>query len=400
MTRREPSRDPASRVCFALTLVVLAVGLAPIPEDWARARSTLDSARSPELNRADREANAGGYYEGLIGGGDSPEGTHCELTLRLLGKPTDWSRFQAANVSRHLPDDFLMFELQPNAHRPLFGQPFATNAHGMRDRPYTVEKPEGTVRVVVLGSSMDMGWGVGNDEMYVNLLEDWLNAHAARQGLARRFQVLNFAVAAYSPMQRLEAFRRKAAKFHPDLVVYSATMLDVRLLEIHLCDLLQARVDLCHDFLRKAVADAGITADDLKLDSDKRLIYKDIVKKKLRPFYWSIYDETIRTLAADCRSAGVPLAFAIIPRVGKADAPNARAESVIRLRGIAEHHALPVLDLSHLFDHLDPAKLEIAAWDDHPNALGHRRLFLGLARALVKDRMLYETLFRDRESRQ
>ncbi|MBV8230327.1 MAG: SGNH/GDSL hydrolase family protein [Planctomycetaceae bacterium] len=399
MTRCEPPHHRPCLLCFVQTLLVLAVGMAPIPATWARARSALESARSPELNRADREATAGGYYEGLLGGVDTTEGTRFELMLRLLGKPTDWNRFRAANVSRHLPDDFLMFELQPNTHRSLFGQPFTTNAHGMRDRGYAVAKPAGTFRVAVLGSSMDMGWGVGADEMYVNLLEDWLNLHAERLGLGRRFEVLNFAVAAYSPMQRLEAYRRKARQFHPDLVIYSATMLDVRLLEIHLCDMLQARVDLRYDFVREAVAAAGITAADLALDSKERLLHKDDIKRKLRPFYWSIYDDTMGTLAADCRAAGVPLAFAIIPRVGLADAPNARANAVIRLRGIAEHHALPVLDLSHIFDHLDPGTLEIAAWDDHPNALGHRRLFLGLARALVKDRALYNALFHVDEAR-
>ncbi len=71
----------------------------------------------------------------------------------------------------------------------------------------------------------------------------------------------------------------------------------------------------------------------------------------------------------------------------------ARAESVVRLRAIAGHHALPVYDLSDTFDRYDPASLEIAAWDDHPNALGHTRLFLALARALVKDEVHYRLLF-------
>ena len=84
----------------------------------------------------------------------------------------------------------------------------------------------------------------------------------------------------------------------------------------------------------------------------------------------------------------------IIPRVGKADAPGSRAEPVARLRAIAAHHGLPMFDLSGTFDRLDPAEIEIAAWDDHPNAFGHKRLFLALARGLVKDRAMYETLFR------
>lgn len=393
---REPSpgnNNRAARLCFAQTLLVLIVGLLPIPAGWARARSALESARAPDLNRADREANAGGYYEGLIGGGNSPEGARGELAMRLLGKPSDWVRFHAADVAYQRDGDFLLFELKPNVDRRLFGQPFTTNAQGMRDRPFAAEKPPGTFRVVVLGSSIDMGWGVGDDESYVDLLEAWLNGHAGVIGSPRRFEILNFAVAAYSPMQRLEAYRRKAAALRPDLVIYSATMLDTRLIEIHLCDMLQQRVDLKYDFLRRAIDDAGITPADLRLDAEQRLANKDVIKMKLRPQYWPIYDATLGELAAECRSGGVPLACLIVPRVGKADAPEVRAERVARLRGIAAHHALTMFDLTDTFDRLDPAKVEIAAWDDHPNASGHRRLFLALARALVKDKALYETLF-------
>ena len=37
----------------------------------------------------------------------------------------------------------------------------------------------------------------------------------------------------------------------------------------------------------------------------------------------------------------------------------------------------------------------MAPWDDHPNAFGHRRIFLGLARALVNQSELYRSLFGD-----
>ncbi len=379
------------RLCFVQTVALLALGLAPLPIGWAR--SAVDSARSVGLNRGDREANAGGYYEGLIGVGDAAPPGRNELAARL-GKPTDWVRFHAANVTRPLPEgDFLQFELKPNVRQDLFGKPFTTNAHGMRARPYAVEKPEGVYRVAVLGSSMDMGWGIGTEETYVDLLEDWLNAHAAKRGLTRRFQVLNFAVAAYSPLQRLEAFRRKALRFRPDMVIYSATMLDNRLAEIHLCDLFRGHCVPPYGFVRDTVAAAGLTAEDLRTDPENRLVHKETVKRKLRPYYWGLYDATLGALAADCRSEGIGLACVIIPRVGKADAPDARAEPVARFRGIAAHHAIPLFDLSGTFDHQDPASFEIAFWDDHPNALGHRRLFLALGRALVKDQGTYEALF-------
>ena len=394
----DPPRLGPFRACFAQTLALLFLGLAPLPIGWAR--SVLDNARSAEPNRADREANAGGYYEGLIGGGgEFGQIGRNDIAMPLIGKHADSMRVIAAYVTRPLPDgDFLQFDLKPNVNETIFGKPFTTNIYGMHDRYYDIEKPDGVYRIVLLGSSMDMGWGISADETYVNLLEDWLNTHASRRGLTRRFEVLNFAVAAYAPLQRVEAFRRKAREFKPDMVIYSATMLDNRLAEIHLCDLFRAHSKLVYDFLQQAVTDSGLTAEDLQTDSEDRLIYKEKVKKALRPFYWGIYDETLGTLAADCRSEGIELACLIIPRVGKADAPEARAETVSRYKGIAAHHAIPLFDLSGTFDNQDPSQFEIAPWDDHPNALGHRRLFRALSRALVDDRAFYQSLFPPNES--
>lgn len=394
-TPSDPARLKAARACFVQTAVLLAVGLVPLPASWVAARSVRASARSVELNQADREATAGGYYEGLIGHGDSPSGVRNELAVRLLGRPADWARFHAASVTRPLPDqDFLQFELKPNVNQMLFGHAFTTNVHGMRDRPYALEKPEGVFRIAVLGSSMDMGWGIGTDDTYVNLLEDWLNARAERLGTpGRRFEVLNFAVAAYSPLQRLESFRRKARAFRPDMVIYSATTLDTRLLEIHLCDLFRGRAELRYDFLEQTVASAGLTAEDLRVEADDKLVNKDAVKRKLRPYYWPIYDTTLGVLAAECRSDGTALAAVIVPRASKADAPDLRAEPVARLQGVAAHHAIPLWDLTNVFDGEDPGQFAIASWDDHPNAIGHRRLFLALTRAMVNDRTIYDLLF-------
>jgi hypothetical protein len=395
MTTLEPTTVATARVGALQTLGLLAIGLIPWPASWALVSETVANARSPELNRAEREVSAAGYYEGLIGGGDGPQGARGELALRLMGKPSGWVRFQDADVSRPLSDDFLQFELKPEIRRNLFGKPFETNSYGLPGSELTLEKPAETLRIATLGSSMDMGWGVSNRETYASRFERWLNNHTSRRGLdsTRKFQVLNFAVAAYSPLQRLDTYLRKARPFRPDVVLYSATMLDLRLMEIHICDLLRARVDLKYDFLRKIVEDAKVTPDDLAVGPDGKLTNKERLKAKLQPHYWSIYDATIQRLADECRADGATLAFVIIPRVGKADAPEARMESVARLKAIAAHSGLTVYDLSDTYDRFDPATLEIAAWDDHPNALGHQRLFLSLARSIAKDREMYGLLF-------
>jgi hypothetical protein len=369
------------------SVMLLVVALIPWPDDWDMVCNFVDSARSPESSRHDRDGHAMGYYESLIGGADGADGAG-ELSLRFIGRP---SGMEATEVVRFLEHDFLQFELKPGVHRTLFGQPFVTNSFGMHDDPVTIDKPEGTFRIAVLGASMDMGWGVKYQDTYINRLQEWLGVHAAHQGLSppRRFEVLNFAVAAYSPLQRLETLRRKVLGFHPDLVIYSATTLDSRLMEIHICELLRKKVDLEYDFVRDTAARAGIVNKDLRTTprGRKRL------KSKLRPFYWGLYDRTLGAIAAECRSADIPLVVVIIPRVGQEDVPAARAEPVARLKAMAAHNALSIIDLTDTFDRVDPASLAIAASDNHPNAMGHQRLFQALAGAVVEDPDLCSLIF-------
>lgn len=389
MTDRPSSRSRPTPA-FAATMILLFLGVCPLPGRIPRL--VRQSARSPEIDRE----TASGYYETLVSG--RSESRRDDLARTLSGGPGERVDFQESGVARPNPRDFLLFELLPRQDRRLFGRRFSTNAFAMRDRPYPLKKPQDAFRVVLLGSSIDMGWGVGTDETYENLLEDWLNAHAAKRGDRRRFEILNFAVAAYGPSQRLETYRRRASKFEPDAVIYSATMLDPRLTEIHLRGLLRNRVDPKYDFLRRVPSDAGVTEDDLRKDVWGSLRRRDEVKRKLRPFQWPIARSAVSELATACRDENRALLYLVIPRAGRLDAPGARAEAVARHLEIAAATGVPAIDLSNAFDARDAVDLQVAATDDHPNALGHKVLFRALARAIVDNPKLYALFFPDRRS--
>ena len=382
-------------------LVLLVVGLVSWPAEWDAFHAVLDSIRSSRPRASERETNVLGYYESIIGTQSNKHSIDrtFDLAPRLHthSRPDGRFGFKEADVIRYLDDDFLQFELKPLVQRTLFGQPFITNAFGMHDDPVELDKPPGTFRIAVLGASMDMGWGVRYQDTYANRLQEWLGGYAVERGSAhpRRYEVLNFAVMAYSPLQRLDTLRRKVFAFQPDLVIYSATTLDIRLTEIHLCDMLPKGVDLHYDFLKSIVSEAKVYPRYLRTNAEGQLIHKYWLKAKLEPFYWSLYDRTLGRIAAECRSEGVPLAMVIIPRVGSADSPSARAQPVARLKALANHQGIPVFDLSDTFDRFDPTTLEIASWDDHPNAMGHQRLFLALARVITNDPSLHRQVFAD-----
>ena len=163
----------AARAALLHPLMLLIVGLVSWPADWYGIHALLESARSTGPRLGDREAHAVGYYEEIIGGANG-------------GRPQGWIGFQEAGVVRYLDNDFLQFELKPRVRRTLCGQPFVTNSFGMHDGEVSLEKPEGTFRVAVLGASMDMGWGVRYQDTYANRLQDWLEAVGAGRGRSTR----------------------------------------------------------------------------------------------------------------------------------------------------------------------------------------------------------------------
>lgn len=389
------SNPPGIRPSLArlvLTATVLVAGLVPLPTGWLR--SFRDVARSQDLNRADREASAGGYYEGLIGGaGTNSRGVPGALEVALIGKPIDRNRDLVRRIMREQNADFLQFELKPDQDEVFFGERFTTNAAGMRDRAYPATKPPGVFRIVLLGSSIDMGWGVATPDTYENRLEDWLNLEAVRRGVARRFEVLNFSVAAYGPAQRYDEFQRRALAYGPDLVLLSATLLDPRLTEIHLGGLIKNGVDLKYDFFRRAVAAAGIDPDRERASTWEQLDRRHGYKARVKDHYWTFADATVAALAADCRSREIPLATLLVPRACRDDDPTTRALAVARHSAIGTRHAVPFLDLSATFDGFSPPQVEVAPGDDHPNRLGHQLLFERLAKDLAANATLSATLF-------
>ena len=382
-----PRTAPARLLATAALLVA---GLVPLPAGLAL--TTRESLRSGEL----RASNPGGYYEGLVGGvGKGEKGAQGPLELALMGDPIGHNRSQVKEITRELKDDFLQFDLKPSYEATFFGQRYTTNPQGLRDREYPLDKPEGVYRIALLGASIDMGWGIADGATYENLLESWLNDESTRRGLARRFEVINFAVPAYGPAQRYETFCRKALPYHPDLVLFASTMLDPRLVEIHLGGLIKNEVDLKYDFLRQASAEAGIDLARERSTGWANLDRRDGFKARVKRHYWTFADAVLGTLAADCRSMGLPRACLLVPRASRDDASDARALAVARQTGIAARHALPLIDLSATFDEVDSAKVEIAPGDDHPNALGHRLLFEKLSRGLLADPTLARELFGD-----
>ncbi|PYX72538.1 MAG: hypothetical protein DMG78_12040 [Acidobacteria bacterium] len=229
-------RSAIASVAILLGLLILIKLPASIQNTRAGrlADRVLSKIRVSNFKAEDLETLDAGYYEGL----------------RKEGSVDPSLRFR---------DDFLEYDYKPNLHLKVAGLGRTTNSFGMYDREYTVEKPPRTWRIALLGDSMALG-PFGHN--YEALLENRLNETRPDPDI-QKFEVLNFAVGGYRITQIMETMIERAAPFHPDVYMVAITGVGVsHRWSFHIGHLLQRKIDLKYDFLRKVVADAHVQPSD------------------------------------------------------------------------------------------------------------------------------------------
>jgi len=79
-----------------------------------------------------------------------------------------------------------------------------TNSRGFRDYEHSVEKPENSYRIIILGDSYTFGWGVELGETVPKQLEHMLNENSS----GTRYEVLNFGFPGIGLTEELYLLRR------------------------------------------------------------------------------------------------------------------------------------------------------------------------------------------------
>jgi len=87
------------------------------------------------------------------------------------------------------------------------------NDEGVRDKKYSLQKPYGTIRIVVLGDSYLFGWGVEQDQTFDNQLEE------IYAGQKKKVEALNLAIPGVNHISELNILKAVGLKYHPDIVL-------------------------------------------------------------------------------------------------------------------------------------------------------------------------------------
>jgi hypothetical protein len=76
----------------------------------------------------------------------------------------------ARDVKQLSADPLIAHEHAPNRDAVLMAVDFRTNSKGLRDREFAYERKPGTLRVLMLGDSLTVGWGVPVEKSFLQIM--------------------------------------------------------------------------------------------------------------------------------------------------------------------------------------------------------------------------------------
>jgi lysophospholipase L1-like esterase len=270
----------------------------------------------------------------------------------------------AVQLKRPVADPQLSFAHVPNSRAFLMGVDVQINSQGLRDYEYPLTKPPGTYRIMILGDSTTLGWGVRLEDTAAKILERQLNEDDAG---GKRFEVINAGVGNYDTVQEVTYYRTRGRAFKPDLVVLAYFINDPEPVPTEKKGFLIDRSYLA--------VFATNRFDGLLRRTGQRPDWKH--------YYASLYDDSqpgfqacrgsLRDLAATTRSEGTRLLVALLPELHEINGAYPFEAEHQKIKDTLAPEGVPVLDLINgLRDHGPEPTLWVTPEDDHPNAKANR----------------------------
>jgi len=265
----------------------------------------------------------------------------------------------AAQLKQPVSNPDLSFVHVPNGHAFLMGVDVGINSQGLRDYEYSFAKPPETYRIMMLGDSTTLGWGVPLEATVPKVLERELNE--GRPLGIDRFEVLNAGVGNYNTVQEVAYYETIGKAFDPDFVVLVFFINDPEPVP-------RERKRL---FIGQSYLVAFVTS---RFDNVLRLLG---MRPEWKIYYASLYDDNKPAFQA-CRVALARVAtlsprsrvlVALLPELHQINNDSYPfKEQHRRIKNLLTSQGVPVIDLiDGLKDHGPESRLWVTPADDHPN---------------------------------
>lgn len=265
----------------------------------------------------------------------------------------------AQTIKTPSSNPLLGHEHVPNTSAILQSVEIRTNDHGLRGGPV----PPATSsqrRILVLGSSVTLGWGVPEEETMTARLEKKFHDDGAD------VVVMNGGIGNYNAVRYVERFMTQLTDLQPTDIVVHAFVRDAEVLEAGGGNCLlrnsQLAVVLYAAYQRQA-AGTGMT----KLEDHYRKLYDPQAPGFIAA------KEALRRLSEYAKEHHIRLYMAMTPDIHNLqNYPLGFVHEA--MKGIAEEYGYRYLDLLPAFEGIRAEEVWAMPGDPHPNSVGHERM--------------------------
>ena len=364
-------------VTVGVTAAFIVVALWPavlLPLSPTLPKLVQDMRGAPQLNAADSKKFMRGYYEDL---GDVTR-FNDELWAMYGMRPPGWN--EAARAQLRELSDGREKEYIPITSHVAGGAVRTINSLGLRDREYSLQPGPNIFRIGLIGASHDAGLGVNDAETYENLVEDRLNRElSAKTGV--KYEVLNFSVQGYRPIQKLSAIEKRIYEFHPNILLYVANSTELSWTFLSIRHLVTHQLLDEFPFIKDAITRADLNPEVLPND--------EVLKAKLAPFAEDALRLIFERFRDGAASRGVRPALVVLETPNDSRMSRIGDDTFSRLINLGHQAKLTVIDLRGVFTGVWNRKsLWVTPWDDHTNPEGHRLLADRLYSLLIEERLV------------
>lgn len=306
-------------------------------------------------------AMAGGYYSAIF--------------PMIRNIPTEhkdeWrtkERFEASIGAIHV-DDFRQIAQAPNKSFTFKGKSYTTNSMGFRDREYSQQPDDETIRTIILGSSFAVGAGVADKEVFDVHLEEEMN----KFNHGSQYEFINAGCSTYDLIDCLVRYDKDSiSTLSPDYVFFISHGIDKQKNIIDLARITRKKLPLPYGYLDEIVQEAGIS--DAMGEAS--------IINKLKPFAQRIVEESYQLLYNKCSNEGIIPVWIYWPTIGVRPTMDL---DVNEINQVVERIGYRTINLKSVYDNHPPSELYVSPDDRHPNAEGHRLFAKALRDTLLND---------------
>ena len=266
----------------------------------------------------------------------------------------------------------LSHEHLPSSKAKLMGVDVAINGFGIRDNFIPIEKKNNENRILVIGSSITLGWGVEYDSIFTTKLEYSLNNIKND----KKYEVINAGIGNYNTEMEVIYTKSILDETNPDMIILHFFLNDVEILDHNNQSFILKNSYLAAQFYLKLMQSKYFASGSFN---------------SLGEYYLSMYEggyqgknsaqKALIELNTLCRSKEINFLVLIQPDLSDLSYRSGQFKCHKILRVFLENNNIPYLDFFDDFSKNfinNPTELWVSYDDSHPNSIGHDIIYKSL----------------------